>query len=133
MHEPAPTLPSVIVRLHGVALIALGVAFLARPTEMIAMVDIEATTALARGDIRAVYGGMELGLGAALLLARGPQALAFAARALVLVFVGLVAARAGSFLADGVPGDPGPLLLAVEVVALASAAVAARALRSTGH
>ena len=129
MHEPAPTLPSVIVRLHGIAFIALGVAFLARPTEMIAMVDIEATTALARGDIRAVYGGMEVGLGVALLLARGSQALAFAARALVLLFACMVAARAGSFLADGVPADPGPLLLAVEIGGLVTAALAARGLQ----
>ncbi|MBK8263694.1 MAG: DUF4345 family protein [Nannocystis sp.] len=129
MFERPPAVTRALLTLNALAFIGLGAGFLAWPSEMAATVEIEATSALARGDIRAVYGGLELGFGVGLLLARDRVTVGFACQILALVFAGLVAARAGSMLAEGVPPAPGPLLLGIELAGLLSALLALRQLR----
>ena len=55
-------LARVILGLGALTLAALGAAFLAAPDTMAALIELELATPLARSDVRAVYGGLELGL-----------------------------------------------------------------------
>ncbi|MGB1275351.1 MAG: DUF4345 domain-containing protein [Nannocystaceae bacterium] len=48
---------------NAIVFLAVGISFALFPTEMAAIVDIEAPSAAAKTDIRAVYGGLHLGLG----------------------------------------------------------------------
>ncbi len=48
--------------------LGFGIAFAVAPTEMTAVVEIEAATPMARADIRAMYGGLEIGAGLAMAL-----------------------------------------------------------------
>ncbi|MCB9707087.1 MAG: DUF4345 domain-containing protein [Myxococcales bacterium] len=121
--------PRILLAVAGLSFAGLGVAFLIWPTEMVANVDIHATSALARNDIRAVYGGLEVALGVTLLGAREPVAQGLAIRLLALLFCGLVLSRVLSIVVDGAPADPGALLLALELSGLAATAVAFRKLR----
>ncbi len=119
-----------ILALHALTFLGLGIAFLAAPTEMAAIVDLEATTPLARNDIRAVYGGLELGIGALLLAALMSEDLAPALRSLLVIFGAMIGSRLLSLFVDGAPAQPGTLLLGLELAAFASAAIG---LRSVGR
>ncbi len=119
-----------ILALHALTFLGLGIAFLVAPTEMAAIVDLEATTTLARNDLRAIYGGMELGIGALLLAALLGEDLPPALRSLLVIFGAMIGSRLLSMLIDGVPAQPGTLLLGLEVAAFSSAAIG---LRSVGR
>lgn len=126
-NRPSP-LARAIVALNALTFIGLGIAFLIAPTEMAAIVDLEGTSNLARNDLRAVYGGLELGIGALLLAKLLDGELAPALRSLLFLFGAMILSRIFSLLADGMPAQPGTLLLGLEVAALSSAALGLRAL-----
>jgi len=48
---------------NAVLFLSVGIAFALFPLEMAALVEVDAPTAMAKTDIRAVYGGIDLGLG----------------------------------------------------------------------
>lgn len=80
-----------------------GALFTAQPG-VVAAVGIELGGVDARNDFRAVYGGMELGLGVFLgLCLRGEARLHFGLVLAGLVFAAMVATRLYSVAADGAP------------------------------
>lgn len=92
-----------------------GMAFLLRPHDMAARVALELTATVAASDVRAVFGGLELGFAVFLALGAARPVLARPALAAsVVVFAGMLFARMVSLALDGVPGPPGPLLAALE-------------------
>jgi len=119
----SPSLARWIVLLNALVFVGLGVAFLLAPTQLAAIIDLDAITALARNDIRAVYGGIELGIGLFLLGTLRSGDVRLALRALILLFGSMILARLISIAIDGVPEHPGTLLLCVETCALLSALV----------
>ena len=125
--SPPSPLARTIVALNALTFIGIGIAFLISPTEMAAIVDIEGTTNLARNDLRAVYGGIEIGIGALLLSKLLDGDLAPALRALLVLFGAMILSRIFSLAVDGVPEQPGALLFALEAAALTSAFVGLRA------
>jgi len=123
--RPSP-LARAIVALNALTFIGLGIAFLISPTEMAAIVDLEGTSPLARSDLRAIYGGIELGIGALLLVKLLDGDLAPALRSLLFIFGAMILSRLFSLFADGMPAQPGTLLLGLEVAAFSSAALGLR-------
>ncbi len=118
--RPTP-LVTTIVLMNGLVFIGIGAAFIIAPTEMAAIVEIDASTTLARNDLRAIYGGLELGLGVALLGSLRTGKVDSALRALLLIFAAMILARLISITEDGPPDSLGLLLMALETSALASA------------
>ena len=60
---PGMTLARITLVLSGLAFALAGLAFLAAPAAMTGNVGVELTSVTADNDIRAVYGGLEIGLG----------------------------------------------------------------------
>ena len=118
-----------IVLLTALTFIGVGVSFLVDPTGMAALVDIEATSALARNDIRAVYGGLEVGVGIALLAALAGGGPERPLKSTIYLFGAIVLARSLSIAVDGKPGDPGALLLGLELLCFTCASLALTTLR----
>lgn len=57
----------VVLWLDALAFLGFGVAFLVAPVAMAAFVELGAESPIARVEVRAMYGGLELGIGAFLL------------------------------------------------------------------
>jgi Domain of unknown function (DUF4345) len=57
-----------ILLLASLVFLGIGVVFLVAPVHWAALVEIELPTSMARTDLRATYGGFDLGFGAFLLL-----------------------------------------------------------------
>ncbi|HEY8122177.1 MAG TPA: GNAT family N-acetyltransferase [Myxococcota bacterium] len=110
--------------------LALGLAFLLAPQEIAAHVGIALVNATADNDARAVYGGMQLACGALLLAAaRAAEPLVRAGLAAQLaLYGGLASARFVSLAIVGAPRALGFALHAGELLALATGALAWRAL-----
>jgi hypothetical protein len=53
--------------LNGLIFVALGLAFLAAPERLLRGVDVTVTSRIGRTEVTAMYGGLELGFGAACL------------------------------------------------------------------
>ena len=122
-----PAFPVVALALGAAAFVAFGLALLAAP-ELLALVDIAAPTPTARSDLRAVYGGMELGVGALLALcARRAAWRRGGLTAQALALGGVAAGRLVSLAADGLPR---PLTLALWGAELSGALLALAALRT---
>ena len=96
-------LPALSLDLAAVAFAGAGLVFLARP-DLLALVDLAPATATARSDVRAVFGGLELGLGAWFAIcARRSDWHRAGLVAQALAFGGLALGRLLSVLSDGVP------------------------------
>jgi hypothetical protein len=125
-----------VLALSGVPFVAIGLAFLVDPAAMGAHIGLALADATAANDVRAVYGGLQVGLGA-LLWACASRArwVTGGVAALLATFGGLVAGRVVSLLVDGMPAPLGLLLHAGELAGLlggiAAAAALARARRPT--
>jgi hypothetical protein len=94
------------VALSGVVFGGAGIAFLLDPS-WVRFVDLEPMTATAASDVRAVFGGLEIGVGVFLLWAAiwpGPGWLRAGLTAQVTTFGGLALGRVVSFFIDGWPG-----------------------------
>ena len=120
-----------VLALGALTYVLLGLWSLVRPREMAGMVDLALTTATARADFLAVYGGLELGFG--LFLAwclRRPDRRAVGLVALGTALLGMALGRLlGLVTAD----DPvHPLQTAILVSELAGAGLCAWCLRSFG-
>lgn len=119
-----------VVALSGAVFAGTGLLFLLEPAT-VEWVDLPVSTATARNDVRAVFGGLEMGLGAFLLLAAfWPGWLRAGLAAQLAAFGGLVAGRVVSLALDGWPGLLSAGLLAAELVGVGLGLLAA--LRWTG-
>lgn len=109
----------------------VGAAFLAAPEGTGALVGVSLPSVTARNDVRAVYGGLQLGCATFLgLCAARRQWLVPGLAAQLLTLGGLFAARLVSLAADGVPTILGFALQGAELVGLAAGALALRSART---
>ena len=120
-----------VLGLSALAFAGIGAAFLVAPEAMAARVGVSLAGAAAANDVRAVYGGLQLGVAACLVwCARRPETLRSGLAVQLFTFGGLAAARLVSLLLDGNPGALGLALHAAELLGFACGAVArARLLR----
>jgi hypothetical protein len=127
-----------VLGLSALAFAGIGAAFLVAPEAMAARVGVSLAGAAAANDVRAVYGGLQLGIAAFLfhsarrpdVVSNGPDVLRAGLAVQLFSFGGLAAARFASLLLDGNPGALGLALHAAEIVGFACGAVArARLLR----
>ena len=119
-----------VLWLSALAFAAIGASFLLAPEAMAARVGVSLAGATAANDVRAVYGGLQLGIAAFLAhCARRPDALRTGLSVQLFSFAGLAAARFVSLLLDGHPGALGLALHAAELVGFACGAVARARLR----
>lgn len=81
--------------------LALGLIGLVVPGRVAALVGIRAEDALARSEIRATYGGVFIGLGAACLVMRTPEAFAVAGAAWLFAALARVASLGAERDASG--------------------------------
>jgi hypothetical protein len=102
-----------------------GIACLIRPKSMLARVDVRARSARGRTELRAMYGGMEVGLGAFFAAAAfRPEWSRPALWAQMLGLGGLAASRLAGILHDRPRGLLMPALFAAEATATVLGAVA---------
>ena len=105
---------------------AFGLLFAIAP-ETAALVDIGLPSGTARADIRAIFGGMELGIAAFLVWASmDPVRYRSGAVAMSAVFGGMVIGRIAGLILDGEPTVITGALLAAETVGLVVGLVAWR-------
>ncbi|MDX2169192.1 MAG: DUF4345 domain-containing protein [Deltaproteobacteria bacterium] len=110
------TLPRAVLILSGTVVLAIGVAFLLAPAAMMQSVDIAVATPLARGDVRAIYGGMEVAVGLLLLLAsQRADRVRPGLFAAAVLFTGMVSGRLLGVLLDGAPPPFGWFLAGIEL------------------
>lgn len=92
----------VILALQILALSGLGLAYFIRPHEMSNLSGMLLLASAAATDVRAYYGGLQIGLAAFLIVALGRQDLTRAALTLlVLLYSSLALARVGGLWLDG--------------------------------
>lgn len=116
-----------VLRLSALPFAAIGLAFLLAPTAMGSHVGVTLAGATADHDVRAVYGGLQLGCAALLLWgAARPERLRFALVAQVLLYGGLAAARAFAWVLVGAPGGLGLALHGAEIAGFGIGAWALR-------
>jgi len=122
------TAPRLILALSALAFLAFGLAFLVSPAPMAALVHITVLSPTAHTEIRAMYGGLEIGLGVVLLTLLGRQDhVVVGLRVALFAFAGMALGRLAGLVVDGVWQPVMWLLLAIEV---AAAALVVWALRS---
>ena len=115
----------------ALAFAAIGAPFLLAPAAMAGRVDVALSGALADNDVRAVYGGLQLGCAGFLAFCAGsPERVRTGLAAQLWLFGGLVVARGVSLLAAGWPGALGTALHAAEIAGLLLGALALRRLRA---
>jgi hypothetical protein len=109
----------------ALAFAVIAVPFLVAPSAMAPHVGLSLAGALADNDVRAVYGGLQLGCAAFLgFCALAPHSIRTGLIAQLLLFGGLVLGRFASWLVVGLPGPLGLALHGAEVLALALGGVA---------
>ncbi|MGH0035803.1 MAG: DUF4345 domain-containing protein [Myxococcota bacterium] len=114
-----------VVALSGGVFGGIGLFFLLYPS-WVTLVDLELPTPAAASDVRALFGGLELGVGVFLVWAAfWPGWLRAGLLAQLLAFGGLVLGRVLSFALDGWPGLVSLGLLAGELVGLGLGLLAA--------
>ena len=123
--HPADRFARQVLVIAGAACLTIGLASLFAPVAVADFVNIELKDSLARFDFRAVYGGLDLGIGAFLVIAalRKPWRLP-ALNMSCLVFGGLILGRVVSLALDEGPGVVGWVLMGLEVAVLAISAAA---------
>jgi hypothetical protein len=121
----------IVLAAGAVAFAAPGAAFLLWPERFAGVLGIALDGALARTDVRAVFGGLELGVAGVLALcaARGARA-ADGLALLCATTGGMLVGRLLGGARDGAPGPLGVALGVVELALLAAAVVAWLRLRA---
>jgi len=117
----------VVLTIAGLGFVAFGVIFLCWPDMVMPGVGIQAMQPQAHVEIRAMYGGLELGLGVLLLMCFAPARQRFGLQLSLASYGGLGLARALSMLMVGVTT---PFLWAALIWEAAIAGLALLALRS---
>jgi hypothetical protein len=118
-----------VLALSALPFAGIGLGFLLFPAALGAQVGVSLADATAEHDVRAVYGGLQLGCAALLALgAARDERVRFALVAQLLLYGGLAGARGLAWLAAGPPGGLGLALHAAELAAFAAGCVALRRL-----
>lgn len=116
----------------GLLYVGIGLAALLSPATVAGYADITLEATSAKSDVRAVYGGLAVGLGVFFLVGAvhrpwvGPALLAT-----LLTFVGLLAGRITSVVLDGSPGAVVYLFTAAELLGAVASGWALLRLRET--
>jgi len=119
-----------VLRLSALASAGIGAAFLFEPTAMAGFVGVSVSGATADNDVRAVYGGLQLGCAAVLWGAPvRPEWIHLGLLAQILLFCGLALGRFVSWSAVGLPDALGLGLHAAELVAIGAGLAALLRLR----
>lgn len=112
-------LPQVLVILSALAFGGLGIVFLADPARLAGTVEL-GTSPFQTIELRAMYGGLELGVAVFLLwCAAAPQRVGLGLWFSLFAYGGLALGRLSGILLSGVEGGPHWGLVAVETVAIA--------------
>jgi hypothetical protein len=123
--------PRLALTLCGLAFLGFGVAFLAWPEPLVILVDVTPLTRTGTTEIRAMYGGLEIGLGSFLLLAAARREhVTIGLRAALFAFGGLAAGRLIGLAVDGWWQPSTWLLMSAEIAAVVLAAWALRVSRA---
>ena len=120
----------VILTIAGLGFVAFGVIFLCWPDMVLPGVGIQAMQPQAQAEIRAMYGGLELGLGILLLSCFAPSRQHFGLQLSLASYGGLGLARAISMLTVGVAT---PFLWTALIWEIVIALLALLALRNKTH
>lgn len=109
-------IPTLILALSALLFLAVGVAFVVSPQGLLERIQVDAPPGTALTDIRAVYGGLDFGVGVFLFycLATGARRSGLVASTLVLV--GLAGGRIVGIVVDPSQEPITYTLLASEVV-----------------
>jgi hypothetical protein len=119
-----------VLRLSALAFAGIGAAFLFDPASMAGFVGVSSSGATADNDIRAVYGGLQLGCAAVLWAAsRRTESLHLGLFVQILLFSGLALGRFVSWSVVGLPDALGLGLHAAELVAIGAGLAALLRLR----
>ena len=109
----------IVLGLSSLTFAGLGVSFLLDPVGMAAVVELEPTSALAVSDVRAVYGGLEIGLAWALgATLRSASTLRGGVILHNIVWGGLAGGRSLAFALGEGPDSFAWMLLGSEMVGL---------------
>ncbi len=109
----------IVLFISAAVFAAIGAAFLAWPVAMAGQAGMELTRSAAINDVRAVYGGMNVGIACFLLFCGlGSTRLATGLIAQIAVMVGLVSGR---FLSLWIDGNPGAFMLVAHAIEIAGA------------
>jgi hypothetical protein len=123
------TLARVVLKLVGFLFVALGVWGLLSPVQFASMAEVQLATPTAITDGRAVYGGLELGIGTFLLLCANRQELVRSGLLAVLLIVGgLFVGRAMGLLLDASGSTVTYQALGIEFLCTALAVLALKAI-----
>ncbi len=118
----------IVLGLSALPFAAVGLAFLVAPTSMASLVDVDVTSPTADADVRAVYGGLQLGCAFILALASSrPEWVRSGLVAQLALYGGLGLSRFISYALVGLPSTLGFLLHFGELAGLAFGALAWRA------
>lgn len=121
-----------VLWLSGLSLLGFGAAIVYAPLDIMAMADVHATGAAAAIELRAFYGGLELALGALVLIcAWHPSRRRDGLWLTLFVFAGIGLTRAAGMLWDSATTDFLRLALTVELGTAALAALALYLTRGT--
>ena len=109
--------PQVVVLLSAVPFAGVGLAFLVSPDSMAALIGLSLPDATAQADIRAVYGGLQLGCAGFLVYcAVGSSFVRPGLVAQLTLYSGLFLARLYSYAVSGLPSSIGYALHAGEAI-----------------
>ncbi|MFP6630073.1 MAG: DUF4345 domain-containing protein [Myxococcota bacterium] len=124
-----PILARLLLRASALAFTGIGGAFLVAPSAMGRFVDVSLIGATADNDVRAVYGGLQIGLGVLLWTAsRRDEWLRPGLYAQLILFSGLAAGRFVSWAVVGPPGTLGLALHGAELLAIVAGLLCLRRL-----
>ena len=127
------TLSRIALLIAAAGFAGFGIACTVRPEESLDVVDVRARSSRGKTELRAMYGGMELGLGAFFALAAFKPDWARPALAAQALGLGAVAAtRLGGILSDRPRGKMMPAFAVAEAGAAAIGAVALASIRHQG-
>lgn len=105
----------VLLLLAATIFIGIGVVFLVAPVEWARVVEIELPTPMSRTDLRATYGGFDLGFGVFLALCALRREWTRPGLAgMAIALAGFAGGRAYGMIVDGCPSKLMPSLAALE-------------------
>ncbi len=116
----------IVLAASGVVFVGFGVAFLLWPSRMALRVGIPLVTMTGTTDVRAIYGGMEIGFGAFMLIASARRA--WVLPGLVAALCALAAMALSRALGIALDGGPDPLTSALLASEVSGAAITLLAL-----
>ncbi|MBI3200817.1 MAG: DUF4345 domain-containing protein [Myxococcales bacterium] len=120
--EPTSGTPRVVLLALAAGFIAFGVAFLLAPQKLAAYADVSTTSRLGLVELRAFYGGVQLGLGVFLAVTAMRREWQLPGLLCALLsLLGVFGARIYALTAEGWPGAMVLVFLAIELAGVVAA------------